>query len=372
MKFLFRIIGVYVGMFFGFFLLEKVPILSFVCIFAGYLGFQYIYEQIEKAIERHEKEKDEKARQAKISKIEQERKLQRRNKALGLAQKYPEATKLYFKNHWGIIKSNISDFDINDEIADVLLSHKSTYDIDEQRLNPTYKAKVLAEQEAKRKEEQARREALRQANIAYERKQEEEKKLLKTKVASWAVMNGDFHYSYLLNYYPTTCDFKASNEEWEDRWLVWNFKNTPGKTTIQNHNNALNLVIWRVKNLLITTFGQSSLKYITLVCIPASSADKTKARYEEFSKRLCDETGMSNAYYHMEVINSCAEKKFGGSGIDTINVSFDSDFFHGKYVILFDDIITKGESMLKFKKKMEELGAIVLGGISIGKTKHNK
>lgn len=39
-------------------------------------------------------------------------------------------------------------------------------------------------------------------------------------------------------------------------------------------------------------------------------------------------------------------------------------------MLLFDDVITKGDSMLRFKRKMEELGAIVVGGFSIGKTTH--
>ena len=79
---------------------------------------------------------------------------------------------------------------------------------------------------------------------------------------------------------------------------------------------------------------------------------------------------MINAYAHMQVIASSQEKKFGGSGISANNVSFDNSFFKGKYVFLFDDVITKGDSMLRFKRKMEELGAIVVGGFSIGKTTH--
>ena len=41
-------------------------------------------------------------------------------------------------------------------------------------------------------------------------------------------------------------------------------------------------------------------------------------------------------------------------------------------VTSLEDIITTGESMLRFKRKMEELGAIVVGGLSIGKTKHER
>ena len=123
---------------------------------------------------------------------------------------------------------------------------------------------------------------------------------------------------------------------------------------------------------MLNTFGSELLQRITLVCIPASSAIKTQARYETFSTRICSETGMINAYNSIHVISSSAEKKFGGSGITTNNVSFDRDFFQDKYVLLFDDVITKGDSMLRFKRKMEELGAIVIGGVSIGRTTHTR
>ena len=87
------------------------------------------------------------------------------------------------------------------------------------------------------------------------------------------------------------------------------------------------------------------------MCIPASSATKTERRYKEFSSRICNETGMINAYDKIQVISSSAEKKFGGSGILTDNVSFDSNFFRGQYVLLFDDIITKVNPCIDLKEK---------------------
>ena len=83
-------------------------------------------------------------------------------------------------------------------------------------------------------------------------------------------------------------------------------------------------------------------------------------------------TGMGNAYNHINVIRCGEEKKFGGQGIETSNLSFDADFFANKNVIIFDDIITKGESMLRFKRKLEALGATVIAGVSIGKTTHER
>jgi len=191
-------------------------------------------------------------------------------------------------------------------------------------------------------------------------------------VSSWETLVGGLHYSYLFYYYPTTCEFEATEEEWSNRWIVWDFKNTPGKTTVSDHQEALNKAIPMLTNKLTTTFGTENLKYLTLVCIPASSQVKTQARYEEFSNRICRELGMINAYPHISVVSAKEEKHLGGTGLDTSKLHFDEDFFKGKYVLLFDDVITRGDSMRTFKRKMESLGATVVGGLSLGKTKHER
>lgn len=230
------------------------------------------------------------------------------------------------------------------------------------------KNRLQEEKERKLREEERRK----QEQIRLRQQIEQKKQLLLSKVSTWNSLHGGLHYFSLLKYFPTTCDFEASKSEWEDRWTVWNFKNTPGKTSSADHKEALDEVIPRIKNVLFSTFGRDILKEITLVCIPASSAAKTKARYEVFSDILCRETGMTNAYEHVHVISSSSEKKFGGSGITTQNLNFDDVYFKGRYILLFDDVITKGDSMLRFKSKMESLGAIVVCGFSIGKTTHTR
>ena len=47
-------------------------------------------------------------------------------------------------------------------------------------------------------------------------------------------------------------------------------------------------------------------------------------------------------------------------------------WFRGKQVMLFDDVVTKGNTMLRYKRQMERVGASVVGGFSIGKTKHDR
>lgn len=213
----------------------------------------------------------------------------------------------------------------------------------------------------------------RQNQIKEEREKEEKaKKNLVKAASSWDTLAGGLHFSYLFYYYPTTCDFEATEEEWSNRWIVWDFKNTPDKTSESDHQKALEKAIPMLKNKLLTTFEADSLKYLTLVCIPASSQIKTQARYEEFSNRICGELGLINAYPHISVVTEKEERRSGGTSIDTNKLSFDEDFFKGKYVLLFDDVITRGDSMRTFKRKMESLGAIVVGGLSLGKTKHER
>lgn len=209
-------------------------------------------------------------------------------------------------------------------------------------------------------------------------KKEKEKKAkegLIQSVSSWDILAGGLHYSYLFYYYPTKCDFDANEEEWDNRYMVWNFKNDPERhISPQDHENTLEEIIPKIKQKLTYTFGEEYLQFLTLVCLPASTAAKNKARYEEFSQRLCDVTGMENAYNYIHIVKDGMSKKdprnLTGRSIQP-EVSLE-DWFSDKYVLLFDDVITKGGTMLRYKSLMEKMGATVVGGLSLGKTKHER
>lgn len=273
---------------------------------------------------------------------------EKRNNARNLASNYPLGFSCHFDSN---LNFDSCDFSI------ILMILNS-----EQRIVTSEREEI----EKKRKREEEERKRREEAEIR------ERVCTLKNCVSGWPALYGGLHYTYLVNYFPTSCIFEATQSEWNDRWLVWNFKNTPGKTSASAHMNALDTVLPRMKSILTSTFGRQLLKNLTLVCIPASSATKTELRYAEFSRRICEETGMMNAYDRITVVSSTSEKKFGGSGICTDNLSFDRSYFRGRYILLFDDVITKGESMLRFKRKMEELGATVIAGFSIGRTKHER
>jgi predicted amidophosphoribosyltransferase len=134
-------------------------------------------------------------------------------------------------------------------------------------------------------------------------------------------------------------------------------------------------VIPQIRQRLCETFGEEYLQFLTLVCLPASTNAKNEARYEEFASRICEETGMENGYEHTHVVKDGMSKNHPANqtnhSIQPV-IEFDKDFFKGKYVLLFDDIVTKGGTMLRYKDIMKSIGATVVGGMCLGKTKHER
>ena len=200
------------------------------------------------------------------------------------------------------------------------------------------------------------------------------KDVLVRKAKSWNKLFLNFYYTWLFYYYPTTCDFEAGPQEWDDRYTIWDFKNDPEKRiSPKDHEDTLDDVIPKIIKRLNETFGEEYVQFLTLVCIPASTKAKNVARYDEFSKRLCEETGMENGYEHTHVVRDGLSKNHPenhtGRSIQPV-IEFDNDFFMGKNVLLFDDVVTKGGTMLRYKDVLKDKGATVIGGICLGKTKH--
>lgn len=211
-------------------------------------------------------------------------------------------------------------------------------------------------------------------NVNYEEKKaENEQRIIDTIcnnpiLNGWSKLDSGLPYWHMLDYYPTTCDFEATEEMWNDRYTVWNFKNDTSKITPAWHDRSMNYVAGSVSSKLMEAYKSEQLKRMTLVCIPASTTESNNARYSDFSKILCENTGMVNAFSRINITKDAKPKRLGGDGV--CSLEFDKDFFKGKYIVLFDDVVTSGNSMLRFKKQLEIFGAKVICAISIGKTKH--
>ena len=242
-------------------------------------------------------------------------------------------------------------------------------------------AKQKAEEEKKRKEEEIKRreEEAKRLKEELERKAKEEQKQreyndslahLTSSVSLWDCLPNGIRYTFLYNYYPTTCPFEADEEEWNVRNLIWAFKNNPNKKVNRcSHAQALMKVTPNVARVLQYYFG-NNLRKLVFVPITASTRENNELRYEKFSTMICESTGMTNGYPYIHIVKDAVPKHLGGDGNPTLQ--FDESSFKGKFVLLFDDVATTGSSIYKYKILIEQLGAKVIGAFTIGRTKHER
>lgn len=239
----------------------------------------------------------------------------------------------------------------------------------------------------KRKEEEERRKAheAEQKRIAEQKKRDEEIKRLelqdlKNCVSSWQKPNrSTVSYFALYYYYPINCEWEASEEEWEIRNIVWGFKanphnNQPEFETKRKQLKAIHRIIIDLR-FALPHFFNDKLSKLTFVCLPASSKQATIRRFKSFSDLVCRELNLVNGFDHVTIIKDGISKNdpsnTTGHSIPA-EISLDESFFTGKYVLLFDDVITTGASIERFKNQIEAIGAHVIGAMSVGKTKHER
>jgi hypothetical protein len=369
-------VGILIGLIIG--IIEVVVIAAIIfCIIGRFIG-----ESIDKDWKRQEHE----ANEAKLRKKEAEEadklKAEKRAKVLSLIKKYPEATKYYFKLHWGITKSNIWDSDITDDRVDQLLSHEYTYERDERTHNAVYRAKIEEERAIEKKEEEVRRKAERQRILALNRgkrqretaiKKAEEEELnnlsttLPACVSEWYThaINGSIKHKWFIDYYPCNRYKNAASDSMKADWkLVWGFKNDE-RISSYEHTVALSKVVKLTEDALKSAFS-SKVKYLTLVCLSASTIKATKDRFEDFSDKVCADLGMGNGLNHIHIVSDVIPKHLGGTGHP--QKQYDEWFFRNKYVILFDDVRTSGSSLELERRRLEAMGATVIGAITIAQT----
>lgn len=172
------------------------------------------------------------------------------------------------------------------------------------------------------------------------------------------VDNTEIPVFYMYHYLPKSSGLSPTEFEEINRECIWSFKDGRDYGIFE-----------QVVDVLKHFFLQSTLSNCTFVCIPASTAEKNETRYEFFSSavaKLCD---MCNGYDHITI--KCDRQASHLGGESKFNLSFDEDWFKGKNVILFDDIITTGKSIKWMAERLSSFGAYVIGAITLGKTVHH-
>lgn len=165
---------------------------------------------------------------------------------------------------------------------------------------------------------------------------------------------------WMLKYYPVRIK-NVDDRQKADRQTVWDFKD----------GRAYEEVARMTAERLIAQFGER-LPDIVFSCVPASSREKNELRYKRFSERVCELTHAINGYPHIKVSSerlAVHEHRKDETEARTARIAdFDTAFFKGKDVLLFDDIITKGISYATAANELEACGANVLGGFFLAKT----
>ena len=154
---------------------------------------------------------------------------------------------------------------------------------------------------------------------------------------------------WLLKYYPVRIR-NVGEQQKADRQTIWDFKD----------GRAYEQVAQMTARHLQELFG-SRITSIVFSCVPASTAENNELRYKRFSERVCELTHAINGYPHMQV-------SAGRLAVHEHRRGETTDFFKGKDVLLFDDIITKGISYATTADNLEACGANVLGGLFLAKT----
>lgn len=169
---------------------------------------------------------------------------------------------------------------------------------------------------------------------------------------------GQYVYYAYLPYYPKRYDVSFDLEEY--RQIIYRFKNGDiGEETGR-------LMGWFIRELLQRIHLTIPINWWFCV-IPASTERKTRARFRNFCKTVCDYTGLLNGYniiyntFDREAIHLTNNRVSPLSFINIREVS-------GKRIILFDDIITTGGSFTQTAEKLLDNGALEVIGLFLGQT----
>ncbi len=185
-----------------------------------------------------------------------------------------------------------------------------------------------------------------------------------TITTNWKRLGNGLPYKWVVDYasYNAFGNFELSSEDWEKRDYIVNFKGNSELTTEIDHQQALGKAIADITSLIQESFGDATSQ-LTFVCIPASTQANTKRRFEEFSEKVCKNTGMTNAYPFISWTTLFNPEE----GEEEDRYTLDGDALNGKDVLLFDDIIASGGSVCRFAEKLKAMGANVIAAIALGK-----
>ena len=155
--------------------------------------------------------------------------------------------------------------------------------------------------------------------------------------------------TWFCKYFPKRIR-NVGEKEIADRQMVYDFKD----------GRAFETVAQMTASSMVAQYG-NLCRDIVFVPVPASTRQKNELRYKAFCERVCELSGAVNGYDHVRV---CGERL----AIHENRIEFDEEWFNGKTIIAFDDVISRGISYATYANQLESFGANVIGGIFLART----
>lgn len=168
----------------------------------------------------------------------------------------------------------------------------------------------------------------------------------------------DIEYYYIHDYYPLTCK-QVSHKARQVRNTVYAFKD--GEKSL----------LWaKVFSVCISKLScfDAIKENAVLVPIPASTKKAHGRRFTRFCRELAKRLDIADGFRTLW-IEFDREKMKGTIGKNKIeNLTFNRIHIKGKHVLLVDDVIMTGTSLVQIGKKLLELGALSVRGVFMAKT----
>lgn len=170
---------------------------------------------------------------------------------------------------------------------------------------------------------------------------------------------GSFRFAYLTNYYPKNRypDSELNYQDIQNRKMVWSFKDG-------YQSSAVRLVAEYINSC----YSNSEIQSMYFCVIPASTDQKNSVRYKGFCNDIAKSTGINNGFSFISVREDKENSREHKSNDTTWNLDFSGYQIHGKRILLFDDVMTRGTSFQQTANKLKSYGASSVEGLFLGKT----
>ena len=165
----------------------------------------------------------------------------------------------------------------------------------------------------------------------------------------------------LMDYVPQKYLRKAKFETLMDDSFIWNFKD--GKA-------------WAVKKaakMVTEALSTYKMENVVFMCVPAACQRTYVRRCQKFSEMVCERSGATDGFPFINVIGRRTKLHNSRQHVvaeEIEQVYINENAVKGKVIILFDDVITTGNTCDTFKERLESLGATVKLAVFLGKTKN--